>query len=389
MIERSRTARPHRIALLAHRLASPSATGIGRYYIEISSGLAEVADPATHRYTVASTREREEPTWLPPGLPARSVPGPRKALATSWGLFARPHLDRGLGHPDLLHTLHPWAPTPSRAPLVTTIHDLIPMLHPEWHRRHETWSFRRGVEHARDHAAAIITESRHAAKVITAEAGIAADRIHVVWGGVGDEFRGGWSTADQDEMCRRHGVERGRFLIAVGAVSTRKNLAVVLRALARVDPSLLGRPALLAAGPPGIGAGAIEAEVARLGLDELVRFGGYVPSDDLPVLVSSALALVHPSRDEGFGITPIEAMAAGVPAIASDSGSIPEVAGDAAILIGPDDVDGWAAAISGLATNPQRRADMVAVGQRHQARFRWTTAARETLAVHDAVLERR
>ncbi len=377
---------PQRIALLGHRLASPSATGIGRYYVEISKGLAAVADPATHRYVVASTREPEPPTWLPAGLDHRTVRGPRKVLALSWALAGRPTLDRSLGDPHLVHALHPWTATPTRAPLVTTIHDLMPMLHPEWHGRLESWSFRRGVAHARDNAAAIVTESQYAADVITAEADISADRIRVVWGGVGDEFRRRPTDTEATAVCARHGVDPGRFLIVVGAVSNRKNLTVLLRALTRTDPAHLGTPALLAAGPAGRGADAIQAEVDRLDLHDRVRFAGYVAQADLPVLVASSLALVHPSRDEGFGITPIEAMAAGVPAIASHAGSIPEVAGAAAVLVGPDDTDGWAAAITAVATDPDWRAGLIAAGDDHQSRFHWTHAARATRRVHDEIL---
>jgi alpha-1,3-rhamnosyl/mannosyltransferase len=269
---------------------------------------------------------------------------------------------------------------------VTTIHDLMPTLHPEWHGRLESWLFGRGVAHARDHARLIVTESRFAAEIITAEAGIEPDRIRVVWGGVGDEFRRRPTTTEAEAVCARHGVQPGRFLIVVGAVSARKNLSVVLRALARIDPARLGTPALLAAGPPGRGANDIEAEVDRLGLHDRVRFAGYVPRGDLPVLVASSLSLVHPSRDEGFGITPIEAMASGVPAIASDAGSIPEVAGAAAVLVDPDDVDGWAGAITAIAEDPDHRAAVVAAGERHQDRFRWSRAALDTMAVHDEVL---
>ncbi len=374
------------VALLGHRLASPSATGIGRYYVEIATALAMAADPATHRYVVASTREREEPQWIPPALGHRTVPGPRKLLALSWSALGRPRIDRALGDPDLVHALHPWAPTPTRAPLVTTVHDLIPMLHPEWHGRVESWAFRRGVAHARDHAARIIAVSQLASDVITSEVGIEPDRIRVVWEGAGDEFRRRPDAREVADVCARHGVEPRRFLVVVGAVSNRKNLTVLLRAVARTDPSLLGAPALLAAGPPGQGAEAVRAEVERLGLEDRVRFAGYVPSADLPVLVGSSLALVHPSRDEGFGITPIEAMAAGVPAIASNAGSIPEVAGAAAVLVGPDDVDGWAAAITSVATDDDRRRALIAAGDRHQEVFRWSRAAAETMAVHDEVL---
>lgn len=382
-------AAPRHIALLGHRLASPSATGIGRYYVEISKGLAGVSDPVTHRYSVAHPRERDRVSWLPPGLEHRVIPGPRKAWALSWNLLGWPRLDPALGRPDLLHVLHPWAPTPTEAPLITTIHDLIPILHPEWHGRVEGWSFRRGVEHAREHAKLILTESRFAADVITSEAGISPDRIRVVWGGVGDEFRRRSSEAEAEEVCARHRVQRGRFLIAVGTVSTRKNLTTVLRALTRVDPELLGHPSLLVAGPPGDGASDVQAEAARLALSDRVRFAGYIPTAELPVLVGSSLALVHPSQDEGFGITPIEAMATGVPAIASDAGSIPEISGGAALLVSPHDIDGWAAAISSLAGDPERRALFIAAGQRHQDRFRWRRSAIETMAIHDEALNAR
>jgi alpha-1,3-rhamnosyl/mannosyltransferase len=144
--------------------------------------------------------------------------------------------------------------------------------------------------------------------------------------------------------------------------------------------------ALLVAGPAGRGAAGIEAEADRLGLAGRVRFAGFVSGEDLPVLVGASLALVHPSRDEGFGITPIEAMAAGVPAITSTVGSLPEVVGDAGLLVDPDDHDGWAAAIFGVATDPERRAALVAAGHLRQARFTWRAAAEATLAVHDEVL---
>ncbi|MDP1821512.1 MAG: glycosyltransferase family 1 protein [Acidimicrobiales bacterium] len=375
------------VALVGHRLAAPAATGIGRYYAEIASGLARTADPATHRYTVASTREPGSPSWVAPPLGLGSLGGPRRALAMAWALTGRPAVDRRLGHPALVHLLHPWAPVPTRAPLVATVHDLMPLLHPEWYGRVERWSYRRGIHHVRADAAAVVAVSQWSADQLVAEAGIERDRIHVVWEGAGDEFRHRPTTAEQAAVCRAHGVEPGRFLVAIGAVSTRKNLAVVLRALAQVDPALLGSPALVVAGPAGQGAAEVEAAVDRLGLTGRVRFAGYVPGGELPVLLGASMALVHPSRDEGFGITPIEAMAAGVPALASDAGAIPEVAGEAALLVGLDDVDGWAAAITAVATDEGHRADLVRRGTDHQARFTWDRAAEATRAVHDAVLD--
>jgi alpha-1,3-rhamnosyl/mannosyltransferase len=262
----------------------------------------------------------------------------------------------------------------------------MPMLHPEWHGRMESWSYRRGVGHVRDHAALVIVDSQHTADLVGAEIGIEAERMRVVWIGAGDEFRGRAAPEERAAVCARHGVEPGRYLVAVGAVSSRKNLPIVLDALARTDPALLGPTALLAVGPPGRGAADITAAAERLGLADRVRFAGFVPDEELPVLVGASLALVHPSRDEGFGLTPIEAMAAGVPALASDVGSLPEVAGGAAVLLDPDDADGWAAAITAVAGDEDHRAALVAAGDRHQSRFTWTRTAQDTLAVHEEVL---
>jgi alpha-1,3-rhamnosyl/mannosyltransferase len=375
------------VALLAHRVASPSATGIGRYYVEIAKSLATGGHP--YEYVLANTREPEQPTWLPSGLTRRIVPGPRKLVALSWALTGRPRADRALGRPDLLHALHPWTATPSRAPLVTTIHDLMPTQHRAWYPRHESWLFGRGVAYAREHAAVVITDAEYVAQQLVAEAGIDRSRIRVIHLAVGDEFRTRPDAALAAEVCARHGVEPGRYLIAVGQIARRKNLGVVLDALAKVDPGALGRPALLAAGPPGVGADEITAQIERLGLGERVRLGGYVPSEELPVLVSQALALVHPSRDEGFGFTPIEAMAAGVPVIMSASGALPEVAGDAGVLVDPADADAWAAAIDRVAREPEWRAALTARGDAHQERFRWSRVAADTAAVHAEVLRGR
>lgn len=381
------SAAARRIALVAHRLAAPAPTGIGRYYTEIVRGLAALAAPTT-RYVVASTAEPAAPTWVPDGVEVRSLGGPRKLRATAWGVLGWPAVDRALGRPDLLHVLHPWAPVPAAAPLVATVQDLFPMLHPDWHGPLESWSFRRGVAHVADRAALVIVPSAHTGAIVTEHLGIEATRQRIVSNGVGDEFRRRAGIEEQTAVCTRHGVEPGRYVVAVGTVSERKNLAVVLRALTLVDPAALGATALLVAGPPGKGAADIERAVDELGLAARVRFAGFVPDADLPVLVGASAGLVHPSREEGFGITPLEAMAAGVPAVASAVGSVPEVTGGAALLVAPDDVDGWAAAITTVATDPERRAELVAAGDAHQAAYTWAAAAAGTAAVHAEVLDR-
>ncbi len=372
-----------KITLVAHRAADPAPSGIGRYYTELVSHLAA---RGSYRYSLGTTRESGPANWLPAGLERFEFPGPRKAVAVSWAIARRPHMDAAFGRPDLIHALHPWTATPTRSPLVTTVHDLMPMQHPDWYPRAEAWLYRRGIEHARDHASLVIADSAQTCEALTGLASFDPSRIRIVHLGVGDEFRAIPDPRARASACQRHGVEPGRFLIAVGQVNDRKNLDVVLRALRQLDPALLGSPSLLVAGGTGRGAERVIAEIDRLGLRARVRLAGYVPAPDLPLLLGSALALVHPSHAEGFGMTPIEAMAAGVPALTSDRGALPEVVGSAGVVLDADDEYAWAAAITHIALDPDARRDIVRRGTAHQERFRWTRVAEETERVYAEVL---
>jgi glycosyltransferase involved in cell wall biosynthesis len=370
------------VALVAHRLEAAQPTGIGRYYRELAVALAEGADQR-RRYVAASTREPAV-TWAPPPLGVVSIPGRRELRALAWAVTGRPGVDGALGHPDLVHLLHPWTVLPTRAPLVVTVHDLMVLQHPRWYGRTEGWLHRRGVRHAVDHAARFVVNSEHTAREVHELLGVEPARLRVTPFGVGDEFRQAPAPELAAAVCADHGVKPGSFVVAVGAVSTRKNLGVVLRALATLDPSV--RPVLLAAGPRGVGAERIVAEADRLGLSGSVRWAGFVDRAELPVLVASAAALVHPSRAEGFGLAPLEAMASGTPALASDVGAVREVTGGAAALLDPDDATAWAAALQEVLTEPDRRAALVAAGLAHQAGFTWAATAEATRAVHDEVL---
>jgi alpha-1,3-rhamnosyl/mannosyltransferase len=172
---------------------------------------------------------------------------------------------------------------------------------------------------------------------------------------------------------------RGGFVVAVGNVSTRKNLVTVVRAVAAADPGLV----LVLAGRPHSGSAVVEAEIERLGLGDRVRRLGFVADDELPVLLQAARGLVHPSVDEGFGFPPLEAMAAGVPVVASGAGSIPEIVGEAGVLLDPADVDGWAGALARLVVDDDWRAELVERGRRRAEGFTWSRTATETLAVYE------
>lgn len=374
-----------RAVLFANRMVDPvrSMTGIGRYVERLTRALAERAEPGWH-YDVSAPGERGVPRWLPPGVGYRPVPGPRRVLHLAWTVTGHPRMERIVNDVDLVHVLHPSFPLPTRRPSVVTVHDLMIMDHPDWYERGEGWGFRHCMEQLATGAARVITDSEDVAGQLVRRVGLARERITVVSLAVGDEFRHQAPAADIERVCADLGVRPGSFLLAVGNLSTRKNLGTLVRALGQVEAASLP---LVLAGRPGIGADEVHDEIRRQKVTDRLRFAGYVPDADLPALVQGALALVHPAVDEGFGLPPLEAMAAGTPVIAARAGSIPEVVGDAAELVDPLDDRAWAEAIDLIASDGELRAAMAASGRFRAAAFTWDRVAEQTVAVHRSALE--
>ncbi len=369
-----------RAVLFANRVVDPvrSTTGIGRYVQGLTVALAARAEPGW-RYDVSAPRELGRPAWLPPGVGYRPVPGPRRGLHLAWTFLGRPRLEQAVGAADLVHVLHPSFPLPTRAPTVVSIMDLMLLEHPEWYERGELLGFRRCMDRLAADDGPVITISSDVAERLHRLVGVARDRITVVHLAAGDEFRRPAEPADVERVCAGLGLQPGRFLLAVGNLSTRKNLGTLVRSMAGVEAA--GLPLVLA-GRPGTSSSEVDDEIRRHGVADRVRRAGFVADADLPALVQSALALVHPAVDEGFGLPPLEAMAAGTPVIAARAGSIPEVVGDAAVLVEPLDAAAWTEAVNLVAEDDDRRAAMAAAGRARAAAFTWERVAEQTVAVH-------
>ena len=368
-----------RIGLFAHRLAKPDATGIGRYVQELVSALAEAAGP-DDQVAVASTPEPQRPTWIPQGVDAHVVRWPRRPVHAAWCLGTGPRLERGLGRLDVVHGLYPFPPIRTSAPQLVTVHDAMPLEHPHWYPPSERWIYRRSISLALRRASRIVVPSKFVARRLTALLGIDPARIAVVQLGVSGTYTRARSPGDGWAACARLGVEPGRFAICVGAVSTRKNLIPVIRAIA--DPSAAGLP-LLIVGPDGYGVERTEAEIARLNHGARVKRTGYLPDEQTAALVRSAAVLIHPALEEGFGLVPLEAMAAGTPVIAARVSSIPEVVGDAAILVDePTKPRAWADALMEVTGSVERRDALATAGTERAAAFSWQRTARTMLELY-------
>jgi glycosyltransferase involved in cell wall biosynthesis len=177
-----------------------------------------------------------------------------------------------------------------------------------------------------------------------------------------------------------------QFILYLGTIEPRKNVAGLLHAYRRLldrgDTTL----DLVVAGRKGWLYEPVFQAVRELGLEERVHFTGWVAGEDAPALMNSAQVFVYPSLYEGFGLPPLEAMACGTPVVCSNAASLPEVVGDAAILVNPLETNEMADAIARVLSDPARRQEMCAKSIAQAARFTWERAARETLQVYERVI---
>ncbi len=280
---------------------------------------------------------------------------------------------------DLIHAPAYTAPLLIRRPVVLTIHDVSYARHPEWYPYRRD-ALRRAFYRFSAHAASVvITDSTFSAIEIEAAYGVPSRRIAVVPLGVTPAFGSGGADEASDVTC---GID-GPFVLHVGDLHARRNLGVALEAVLAVrrEPGT-GHLTLVAAGVDrGTG-----DELARMAAvagapDAFVRLGR-VDEPRLRALYRQAVALVYPSRYEGFGLPVLEAMASGTPVVASRAASMPEVLGTAGILVDPDDVGGWAEALAYLLREAEARAYFAEAGRTRAATFSWARTARLTAEIY-------
>jgi glycosyltransferase involved in cell wall biosynthesis len=290
---------------------------------------------------------------------------------------------------DVAHVPY-WAPplAPS-APTVVTIHDLIPLLLREYRGGPLVRLYTALVSTAVRSAALVITDSEASRQDIIAHLGLPTGRVRVVH--LAADGRYTPAPAFEDVEVRTRYSLPERYVLYLGGFDVRKNVATALGTYRWAGSAIGdGCPLVIAGRLPGQDT-SFAPDPRRLaqgqGVDEqFVRFIGFVGEADKPALYRGAVALIFPSRYEGFGLPPLEALACGTPVVGSDASSIPEVVGDAGVLLPPDDAEGMAGALIQLATDGGFRAELSRRALVQAARFSWERTARETLAAyHDAV----
>jgi glycosyltransferase involved in cell wall biosynthesis len=280
---------------------------------------------------------------------------------------------------DVVHAPVNVSPHFAKRPTVVTVHDLAFRLYPEQYpglkRRYLDALTRRSVEQADQ----VIAVSENTRADLLRFYRVNPERVRVIPNGVDPLLR---PVDDAEVLARfraRHQLP-DEFILALSTLQPRKNLIALFRAWARLDAST--RLPLVVAGARGWKVDPIFEEVRALGIADQVRFTGYAAGDELALWYSAATLFVYPSLYEGFGLPLLEAMACGTPVVSSNASSLPEVAGDAALLIDPRDVDGLATAIDRLAHDPMLRTDLAKRGIERARQFSWMRTARETVEVY-------
>ena len=268
--------------------------------------------------------------------------------------------------------------------LVFTMHCMSNFTHPEFYSPLVAWRLNHLMKIALRRAACVLCVSRNVRDDVHQQFGVAGDRLAVAYNGVGSHFVRTPPEEARRLVASRFGIDYP-YLLFVGKLQARKNVIRLVHAYARFRRETGSEAKLLLAGRKTATADGIDQAIAELGLGDHVVQAGYFAPTDLPVLYSAAQQFVFPSLWEGFGIPVVEAMACGTPVVTSTVTSLPEVAGDAAVLVDPTSVDDIAEAMVRIETSPDLRNTLVSRGLERAQQFTWANCARATLGAYAAV----
>lgn len=356
--------------VLFNAMQAGNQSGTGRYVEELLRALVALEDGP--ELTVVW------PEDVPAGEWADSVELQRHPR----GLLRRFSLERRLYRMardfDVVHypaTIGPLWPAYN---IVLTVHDCIFMRHPEWFRWERAAYYRWAGRRSAQCAARIIADSNATTQDLHELMGIPPDQVTTVPLGVCDTFFP-QPLESATRVRTKYGLPN-KFFLYVGTLEPRKNLARVVRAWDNIADDT--PEDLVIAGRVGWKTEELNTVIAAARHGNRIYRPGFIETDDLPVLLSAAQAFVWPSLYEGFGLPVLEAMACGTPVITSSTTSLPEVAGDAALLVDPCDEDKIAQAMTKLSSDKGLRAELSDSGRQRASEFTWKRCAKETLSVY-------
>lgn len=369
------------IGVDASRALRARRTGTERYSLEIIRHLLGLKEASEHRwrlYTDAADVDSRLTAHFPDDVHVEMCVLPARRLWTHHRL-AREVTQRP---PDVLfvpaHVI-PFAAPIGRLPAcVVTVHDLGYHVFPEGHPWKQRLYLELTTRWSVHVAQKVIAVSQATAKDLMVLYQTPSDRIRVIYEAPAQSAS---VAPEQMQAVRARYALQRPYALFIGTIHPRKNIARLVQAYQQIVHNGEAAWDLVFAGASGWRTEGLVEQVAAMGLGRSVRFLGYVPDEALPALLKGALFFAFPSLFEGFGLPVLEAQSYGVPVLTSNNSALPEIAGDAALLVDPTDVDAIADAMLRLSQDEALRQRLIEAGYANVKRFSWEKAARETLAV--------
>jgi glycosyltransferase involved in cell wall biosynthesis len=373
--------------------AARQRAGIGRYTRELIAAL--LAQDSPHQYVLlAAAGGLKSGDWEPEIGDGGSGTGGRKArlrplpisdewLARLWHRLRLPiPVEVLTGRIDVFYSPDfVLPPTRPRTRTLLTVHDLSFLHYPDHFVPKLVRYLSAVVPRSVARADRILADSEATRADLIARLGAPPDKVDVLYSGVDQRFTPEPEPGEGDRLRARYGLGDSAYILSVGTLQPRKNYLRLIRAFAALSAET--EIDLVIAGGPGWLYEDVVSEATKLG--DGVRILGFVEEAELPALYRNAAVFAFPSLHEGFGLPVLEAMACGVPVVCSGVSSLPEVAGDAALLVDPQDTDELAAVLRRALEDGDLRRDMVTSGLAQAARFTWERAARQLSAAFDTL----
>lgn len=366
------------------QLCSPASSyrnaGVSQYVRQLLTAIGDLESAPDMHLFLPRNNQDAFPACFRVHRPALDTDS--RSMRIAWEQAALPIITRRLKLDVLhcpMHVLPAICPTKS----VVTVLDLTFMRYPETfpsaQRRYLEFFTRRGVRKAD----AVIAISECTRGDVIESFGVPESKVATTLLGVDECFQP-VSEEAVERIRRRYGLGDINLLY-VGTLEPRKNIPTLLTAFDAARKAVPGDVNLILAGGKGWFYDQVFRQIEELGIEERVRLTGYVPREDLPALYCAATAFVYPSLYEGFGLPPLEAMACGTPVITSNTSSLPEVVGDAGIMVDPHDTESLAESIVKVLNNAEIRDSMREKGLARAGKFSWKETARRTLNVYQNV----
>jgi len=367
------------IGLNAHLLnlsGNYRSAGINWYIYHLLRNLPRASDLD---YTVFTSEPRAHDTLTHLAITRSRLPTHIPIARIVWEQFIQPFEIRR-AKLDLLHALAFAGPRLLEIPWVVTVYDLSFIRYPQSfntaNRVYLTWAVRDAVRRANR----VIAISASTKRDLVEMFGVAENKIDVVYCGTDPLF-----SPEANPAQRRPRMPE-KMILYVGTLEPRKNVAQLIRAFARVKREAHMPHKLVLIGARGWKHTDVDAAIEQENIRAEVILPGYVPTEDLPSWYRAADLFVYPTRYEGFGMPALEAMACGTPVVTTNASSLPEVVGDAALQVAPDDLPALADAMTRALTDSTLREQMRARGLAQAKQFSWTRTGNETAAIYRSVL---